>query len=269
MQKRTLIAVLALVLTIAIRSQAQSDDLAGIAHVAFRVADLEKSRQFYETLGFEKPFEFSEGGKVSELFIKINDRQFIELYPKTQDSQALGFMHVCFEVTDIESLRNAYIKHGLTPPESKKFRAGNLLFVLHDPEGQLVEYTQYLPDSMHTADRGQHLGEKRISIHLQAAATPAKDPALQRSFYIEKLGFKAASPGSDALRLPGNSGDELDLQPPSSKSQIAFFVDDVKRTADVLRQRGLSPQVERDATTLTDPDGNLVILRSTQASPKP
>ena len=60
----------------------------------------------------------------------------------------MGLIHICYEVHDIESLRNAYIKLGLNPPEAKKFRAGNLLFVLRDPEGQIVEFTQYLPGSL-------------------------------------------------------------------------------------------------------------------------
>lgn len=137
-----------LVLATVPRLLPQSADLNGIAHVALRVADLEKSRQFYESLGFEKAFEFSDNGKVTELFVQINDRQFIELYPRAQESQSMGLIHICYEVHDIESLRNAYIKLGLNPPEAKKFRAGNLLFVLRDPEGQIVEFTQYLPGSL-------------------------------------------------------------------------------------------------------------------------
>ena len=100
---------------------AQSPDLDGIAHVALRVTDLDKSRQFYETLGFEKAFEFGEGGKATELFMKINDRQFIELYPRTQDSQAVGLMHICYEVRDIQSLRVAYMQRGVNPPDARKF----------------------------------------------------------------------------------------------------------------------------------------------------
>ena len=170
--RSTLPALLLAMLAVTCAS-AQSKNLAGIAHVAFRVSDLERSQKFFEALGFEKAFEFSESGKVSEIFIKVNDRQFIELYPRMQESQAIGFMHICFEATDIEALRKAYMSVGLNPPEAKKFRAGNLLFVLHDPEGQLLEYTQYLPGSLHDADRGQHLGSQRISTYLLAASTPA------------------------------------------------------------------------------------------------
>jgi len=42
---------------------AQSRNLAGIAHVAFRASDLDRSQKFFEDLGFEKAFEFGEGGK--------------------------------------------------------------------------------------------------------------------------------------------------------------------------------------------------------------
>jgi len=192
---------------------AQSRNLAGIAHVAFRASDLDRSQKFFEDLGFEKALEFREGGKVSEVFIKVNDRQFIELYPRTQASQAIGFMHICFEATDIELLRKAYMSTGLNPPEAKKFRAGNLLFVLHDPEGQLLEYTQYLPDSLHDADRGQHLGNGRISMHLLAASTPAKDFVTEREFYSGRLGF-GNTDSPTVLRLPGDSQDEVELKTP-------------------------------------------------------
>jgi len=252
-------------------SVGQSDDLAGIAHVAFRVADLEKSRQFYESLGFEKAFEFTDADKVTEQFIKINDRQFIELYPRSQDSQSLGLMHVCFEANDVESLRAAYIKKGLAAPEAKKFRAGNLLFVLHDPEGQLVEYTQYLRGSLHAEDNGKHLNGHRLSEHLEAVSTPVKDINLERSFYVAKLGFADGRSSKSTLRLPGNSGDELDLQVTTTPTQchIVFPVKDVRRSADLLRQRGLTPHLERNRVTVNDPDGFLIVLRTMRSDSKP
>jgi catechol 2,3-dioxygenase-like lactoylglutathione lyase family enzyme len=137
---------------------AQSPDLVGVAHVAFRVDDLQKAREFYQKLGFEQAFEFSDAGKTSVAFIKINDRQFIELYPRTDPSQPGGLMHICFEANHIQAVHDAYVKQGLQPTEVKKARAGNLLFVMHDPEGQLLEYTQYLPGSLHSESRGKHLG---------------------------------------------------------------------------------------------------------------
>ncbi len=248
-------------------SSAQSPDLAGIAHVAFRVSDLQKSRAFYAKLGFEKAFEFTDVGKVVELFVKVNDRQFIELYPRTQDSQRLELMHICFEASDIESLRQTYVQQGLLPSEAKKFKAGNLLFVLHDPEGQLVEYTQYLPGSLHSEDRGKHLGSHRLSEHLQASSTPVKDLASERVFYVDKLKFGNRSPEGVWLHLPGTVADEIELQPAATSAQITFSVADVKKTADVLRRRGLEADVQPDAVTVSDPDGTRIVFRKSGARP--
>jgi catechol 2,3-dioxygenase-like lactoylglutathione lyase family enzyme len=241
---------------------AQSADLDGIAHVALRVTDLEKSRLFYETLGFEKAFEFSEGGKATELFMKIRDRQFIELYPRTQDSQPIGLMHVCYEVHYIESLRNAYMKQGLNPPEAKKFRAGNLLFVLHDPEAKIVEYIQYLPGSLHAEDKGKHLGQHRVSTRLQVAVSPVKEIGVEQPFYVDKLGFRRVAVEQNFLRLPGDSGDELGLAPWPAPAQLIFSVEPGASTLEILKQRGLSPKAEAGSVTVGDPDGTLVVFRS-------
>ncbi|MEI9976849.1 MAG: VOC family protein [Ignavibacteriota bacterium] len=83
---------------------AQPSHQTGIAHVAFRVDDLEAARTFYNRLGFEQFFEMKQGERTSEAFLKINDRQFIELYPRTDPGQALGLMHVCYESDDLAAL---------------------------------------------------------------------------------------------------------------------------------------------------------------------
>jgi catechol 2,3-dioxygenase-like lactoylglutathione lyase family enzyme len=262
---------LALVVTVLTAgcTSAQSRNLSGIAHVAFRVSDLERSQKFFEDLGFEKAFEFNEGGKVSEVFIKVNDRQFIELYPRTQGSQPIGFMHICFEVSDIESLRKAYMSTGLNPPEARKFRAGNLLFVLHDPEGQLLEYTQYLPGSLHDADRGQHLGNGRISVHLLAASTPAEDLESQREFYSGRLGF-GNTDSPTVLRLPGDSEDEVELKSANKgqAAQLTFSVENAKKAEETIQKRGLTLEVAGDRITVDDPDGNAIVFRATPKSGK-
>src|SRR5215471_15445255 len=138
-----------------------SPELLGIAHVAFRVSEVSRAREFYRKLGFEQAFEFADPGKPPVSYMKINDRQFIELYGRADDSQPLGLMHVCYEVADIQSLWSEYSKRGIDSPQPRKARAGNLLFLFHDLENQVVEFTQYLPGSLHFEDRGKHLGEKR------------------------------------------------------------------------------------------------------------
>jgi catechol 2,3-dioxygenase-like lactoylglutathione lyase family enzyme len=240
---------------------AQSRELAGIAHVAFHVADLSRSLSFYGKLGFEQAFGFADAGKTTEAFIKINDRQLIELYPRAADSQALGLTHVCFEVNDIQSLYAAYRNEDLHPPEVKKARAGNLLFTIHDPEGQLIEYTQYLPESLHSADRGKHLGA-RVSQHLVGAGLVVRDPRSERAFYLDKLGFEETPSGAMELRAPGGSGEMVTFQPasPGAKPRIIFSVRDVRNAGRELGRRGFAVLKDSQGIAVSDPDGVLVVF---------
>jgi len=240
--------------------RAQSPDLSGIAHVAFRVNDLTNSRDFYTKLGFEQAFEFTDAGRTSVAFIKVNDRQFIELYPRTADSEPGGLLHICFEASDIESVHADYLKREMQPAEIKKARAGNLLFVMHDPEGKLLEYTQYLPDSLHSRDHGEHLGEHRISDHLLEATSAVKDIPAERAFYATKLGFESTSPTEAEFFIGGNSVDKVLLQPQTATAQprIIFRVSSVRRTARDLRSRGFHVLKSRDAVSIADPDGAIL-----------
>src|ERR1700749_2944871 len=94
MWKHTRLCLPALWISLACMCWAQSPDLAGIAHVALRADDLAKSSDFYKTLGFTQAFSFTDAGKTSVIFIKINDHQFVELYPRTNESQPGGLLHI-------------------------------------------------------------------------------------------------------------------------------------------------------------------------------
>lgn len=243
-------------------ARAQSTDLTGIAHVALRVNDLQTSQAFYKMLGFEEAFNFTDGGKVSVSYVKVNDRQFIELIPRSNDSQPGGILHTCFEVADIDALHQAYVERGLQPTETKKARAGNLLFVMHGPDNQLLEYTQYMPDSLHSQSRGQHLLPSRISTHMVEATTPVRDLAVERSYYTGKLAFKSAGPDGNEMYVAGNSGDKVELQldTPTEKPRVVFVVTNVGQAAHELRSRGLKVQKNRHAVSVTDPDGALIVF---------
>lgn len=240
---------------------AQVPNLTGVAHVALRVSDLKKSRDFYQKLGLQQAFQFEERGNVTQVFIKINDRQFIELYPRSQDGQSTGLMHVCYETNHIEEVRNAYLKAGLSPSEVKKARAGNFLFVLHDPEGQLVEYTQYLPGSLHFEDRGKHLGEHRISKQLRSVTIPVKDVSAEGLFYVEKLGFQQTATDGErvAVSVPGENGTLFFAR--ASKAQLWLPVQSTRRLEARLHKAGLTGQTQTDEMVVRDPDGNEIIFQ--------
>ena len=209
--------------------------LDGITHVALRVPNLERSLAFYRALGFEQAFEFRDNNQVVVAFLKVNDHQFIELYP----GGASEWMHVCYETGDIEALRAEYVRRGLSPSEVDKARAGNLLFHLNDPENHVVEFLQYLPGSLHSADRGKHLGPRRISARLMRVAVPARDPRAQREFFTSRLGL----------------GQEIDA---ASGVRLVFSTDDPARVSAELTARGLKPAGNKTSVSIADPDGNIL-----------
>lgn len=191
----------------------QVPPLNGIAHIAVRVKDIATSVEFYKKLGFEQAFAMNKGDVVTQSFIKINDRQFIELYPVTERDTQVGFLHLCFEGADLNALHDFYVAEGLTPISVRKAGAGNLLFTMKGPQQfadpQNIEYTQYMPGSLHSNDFGQHLGADRIADKMVVVTLAMQDPAAARAFYADKLEFVPVGGGSRmAWRygLPGSSG---------------------------------------------------------------
>ncbi len=67
----------------------------GVAHIAIFAHDFEKSRSFYhDFFGFEEPYSLPDAnGKSSMTFFKVNERQYIELFPeKEANSDRLNHM---------------------------------------------------------------------------------------------------------------------------------------------------------------------------------
>jgi catechol 2,3-dioxygenase-like lactoylglutathione lyase family enzyme len=239
--------------------------ITGIAHIAFRVSDLDREIAFLSKLGYEESFAITNAGKTTEVFVKINDRQFIELYPQTDPQQPLGWMHVCFEAGDLNALVKYYVSTGLKAAPVRKAAAGNLISSTNDPEGRVTEFTQYMPGSRHTLDRGQHLGANRVSGELIGIDLPVKEGAAEKEFYID-LGFEAqAVNGNVRLTAPGAPDLRLELHPAHSgaEPQFLFPVPDARKAADVLKNAGA--KFDRDGKLLfvRDPDGNAFVFLET------
>jgi catechol 2,3-dioxygenase-like lactoylglutathione lyase family enzyme len=230
--------------------------LAGIAHVAIRVSDLARSRTFYHLLGFQEAFALNKDGVTTEVFFKVNDRQFIEMYPP-QAGQTPGFMHLCFESDDLALLNKAYLARSLTPTPVKKAGAGNLLFTMTGPEQQNIEFTQYMPGSLHSNDKGKHLGFDLISNELWGVGLRMEDTVAARTFYEQSLGFheapRALEPDVIPLLLPGDSGQVILITP--GPESILFAVDSLRHAASQLEGMGFKPEKKGSTLTIQDPDG--------------
>ncbi len=258
----SLLSIVLAIVCIAAQGQTATPLLAGIAHVAIRVSDLNRSRGFYQKLGFEQAFAFTKDGVVTESFLKVNDQQFIEMYPQ-QPSQSIGFMHVCFEGADLEALNREYLARGLSPTPVRRAGAGNLLFTMEGPEKQNIEYTQYMPGSLHSNDQGKHLGASRISKQIVAVSITLKDPDAAEAFYIQKLGFHPLQRfgliGRIALQLPGQSLQVVQLAPDGA-FEIYFPVSNLRDSAARLHTLGLPVERLGSMLTVQDPDGNRIVF---------
>jgi catechol 2,3-dioxygenase-like lactoylglutathione lyase family enzyme len=237
----------------------------GIAHIAFRVSDLDREIVFLGKLGYEESFVIATAGKTTEAFIKINDREFIELYPQTDRSQPLGWMHVCYEAGDLNALQHYYATEGLNPTPVRKAAAGNLISSINDPEHGVTEFTQYMPGSRHTLDVGQHLGAGRVSTELMGIDLPVREGAAMKEFYTD-LGFEAEDTnGNVRLTAPGAPDLHMELRAatPGSQPEFLFPVPDAKKAFQALESAGVNPQRDGGLIFVKDPDGNDFIFLST------
>ncbi len=241
---------------------AQSPIINGIAHVAYRVSDLDKEVAFLAKLGYQQSFGFTDAaGKTTEVFIKINDRQFFEVYPQTDPAQKLGWMHVCYESGDIDALYAALVAHGLKPTPVRKAGAGNMLTTMNDPEGRTTEFTQYMPGSRHTLDKGLHLGDHRISDQLLGFSLPVPDLDAARKFYTAGLGFEARDSNNELrLSIPGAPDARIQIRSAAADAtpETLFSVPDAAKATQQLQAAGLQPKQDRNRVLVSDPYGNVL-----------
>jgi len=259
--------------------------MSGIAHIAIRVKDIAASVAFYHKLGFDQAFAnlAKDGTTVTQSFIKLNDRQYIELYPVTDHDPQVEFLHLCFEGADLNAIHDYYVAEGLTPISVRTAGAGNLLFTMKGPQQfadpQNIEYTQYMPGSKHTLDFGQHLGPDRVGDKMTVVALAMQDPAAARTYYLTKLGFAPAAGRVYRLNLPGTSGEQVEIVSVDSlgaKSSIILTADDLDKSAAQLKRQQVAFQRASESWTdannkttnvemivVNDPDSNIIRIEST------
>lgn len=275
--------------------------ITGLAHVALYVADVDKARVFYkDLLGYGEPFLLNNpDGKLSLTFIKINDRQYVELFPE-REAGSDRLNHISIETDDAEQMRRYLASKGVQVPEKVgKGRIGNANFNIKDPDGHTVEIVQYLPDGWSVRDKGKAMPEARLSTRMLHAGiiVNALEPAMK--FYHDVLGFTEIWRGSREgkflnwvnMKVPdGDDYVEFMLYDPipgptqrGSAHHICLLVPDIEKSAAVLRERigatGYSRPLEiRTGTNrkrqlnLFDPDGTRTELmepRTVDGTPAP
>jgi catechol 2,3-dioxygenase-like lactoylglutathione lyase family enzyme len=259
--------------------------IVGISHVNFAVTDLEKARLFYGgLLGYQPAFQFdkADGSGPSLLFYKVNDNQFIEVSPGLKPDQDRRMSHVAFQTSDIEKLHKMLTDRGLNPSPIGQGKDGNKACRIKDPEGNILEFTQYLPAGMHAQARGKALSDRAISNHLLHAGIVIVDREGALKFYRDKMGFQEFWRGGRTdgdirwinMRTPGSNGDYIELmlteanpnrQALGSMQHICLEVPDIQKAYATAKQRApegmtiAEPKIGRNKKwqlNLFDPDGS-------------
>jgi lactoylglutathione lyase len=233
---RTALAMLAgscLVVSVLVAQTPERPKILGLAHVAFFAHDFDQSRKFYgEFLGFDEVYPLKNpDGTPSMIFFKINDHQYVELFPeKTAGSDRLS--HIAFETDDAEALRGYLAAKGVkVPSHVDRGRIGNLAFNVTDPAGHTVEMVQYTADGQTVLNFGKHLGPNRISQHMTHAGIIVTDLGPEYRFYTEVLGFTETWRGSGN----GTVLSWINLKAPDSDDYVELMLE---KTAPAETARG-------------------------------
>ena len=166
--------------------------ITGVAHAAFFTKDLENTRQFFtDYLGYGEPIVMKGADeKIAFTIIKINDRQFVELFPERSEGTDRMY-HFAIETDDAEAMRVYLESKGYKVPQNTpKGRTGNSNYFVTDPNGTICEIVQYEPEGMTVKNFGMDMPDSRISTRMSHVGfmTPDLDKAVE--FYVDVLGFR-------------------------------------------------------------------------------
>lgn len=273
----------------------------GIAHIAIYAKDYDGSRAFYrEMLGYQEPFSLNKADGTPDLtFIKINERQYIELF-KEREAGSDRLAHIALETENVELLRRYLGAKGITVPEKvTKGRTGNLAFTVKDPDGHTVEFVEYQPDAFTARERGKYVSADRVSDRLAHIGILVGSLDAAMKFYGDVLGFKETWRGSRTpdelnwvnMKLP-DSDDYLEfmlykeLPGPTQRGtahHLCLFVPDIQKSLAGIESRPYRGQYTRPLEIRTginrrrqlnlyDPDGTRTELmepRTVDGQPVP
>jgi catechol 2,3-dioxygenase-like lactoylglutathione lyase family enzyme len=200
--------------------------IVGVAHIGLRTDNLEAARKFYTgVLGFQEPFSLhkpaSEGGGLLLTYFKVNDYQYVEMFPELTDSKMDRLSHISFETVDAEQLRAYLACQGVKVPDKlEPMEDGNRGFDVDDPDGHAVEFVQYMPGSLHRRNFGKFLPERRISQRIIHVGVVVKDRAASDHFYKEILGFKEIWHGG----MTDQDTDWVDMRVPEGTDWLEYML---------------------------------------------
>ncbi len=196
--------------------------IVGLAHVGLFVSNIDKSQEFYgHVLGFAHFSLDKPTGGLMLNYYKVNDHQYIEIYPGLKGDDQDRLSHVAFETTDARKLRDYLAAKGIKVPASLKPGLDkNLSFMVDDPEGRKIEFVQYMPGSIHNVRFGKLVPDTRVSDHMIHAGFIVHDRAAEDLFYKDILGFTVMWYGG----MKDNQVNWVDMRVPNGDDWLEYML---------------------------------------------
>src|ERR1700733_5323181 len=115
--KSVLLLTLGLSLPLLAGGEPQRPHITGLSHIALWVHDMEKTRAFYKDfLGYAEPYSLKNpDGSLHLTWMKINDRQTIELFPE-KEANTDRLYHIALETDDATAMRDYLAANGVKVP---------------------------------------------------------------------------------------------------------------------------------------------------------
>ena len=197
--------------------------ITGISHIGLKTDNLAAARAFYTgVLGLSDAFSLNyPSGKLMLTYFKVNDHQFIEMFPQAKTAKEGYLSHVAFETTNAEQLREYLASKDVKVPDKlPKMLDGNRGFEVTDPDGHTIEFVQLMPGSLHSKDFGKNLSPKRISDHIIHVGFTVRDRAAADKFYKDILGFHEFWQGG----MKDNEVNWVDMRVPNGKDWLEYML---------------------------------------------
>ena len=125
--------------------------LKALAHVCFRVQDLDASIDFYVgQLGLTHAFDFiNDQGERFGVYLHVGGRSFVELFRAEpgEPEQPRSWQHFCLEVEDVKTAVEQLRATGLEVTDPNLGSDGSWQAWLQDPDGNRIELHSYTPES--------------------------------------------------------------------------------------------------------------------------
>ena len=254
---------------------AQELPIRGIAAVSYKVSQLPRTREFYRVmLGFPEPFAAPDpAGNIIMVFLQVNDDQYLEIEPGAA-AGASRLTAFALGSSNAPRLRELLKKRGLNPSEVQPRFDGNRQFHITDPDGNTINFVEYMPNSSQSVSRGRFIGAPRVVSHIRYVSLPVRQLQTAAAFYRDRLGLREAGsdgPASVRLQLPGAGQEYLVLRAGAKERAIGFDCDDLQKTTEALTENGellkRKPEPGPDGPVLRDPDGNRLEFTAAPAEP--